>query len=81
MELCNNGDLDSLKKEAGGRLIEKDAIILFSQLADGTKYLYDQGVFHRDLKPANVLIKDGIAKIADFGFCKMLESNKDERLH
>ena len=27
---------------------------------------------HRDLKPENVLIKDGIYKLADFGFCKEL---------
>ena len=23
---------------------------------------------HRDLKPANILIKDGVYKLADFGF-------------
>jgi serine/threonine protein kinase len=27
---------------------------------------------HRDLKPANILFKDGIAKIADFGFSKVV---------
>jgi len=30
---------------------------------------------HRDLKPANILIKDKIAKIADFGFAKRGSSN------
>lgn len=51
MEFCQNGDLDTLRKKAGGKLEEKDAVILFTQLADGCKYLYDHGVFHRDLKP------------------------------
>jgi len=27
---------------------------------------------HRDLKPANILFKDGIAKIGDFGFSKVI---------
>jgi len=30
MELCNNGDLENLKKEAGGILAETDAIILYT---------------------------------------------------
>ena len=25
-------------------------------------------IIHRDIKPANILIKDGIYKLADFGF-------------
>ncbi len=32
---------------------------------------------HRDLKPDNILIHDGILKLADFGFCKPLESEED----
>lgn len=32
---------------------------------------------HRDLKPTNILFKDGIIKIADFGFCKELTKEKD----
>lgn len=26
------------------------------------------GIVHRDLKPANILLKNGVPKIADFGF-------------
>ena len=34
-------------------------------------------VIHRDIKPANIFIKDGLPKLADFGFaiCKTLNSN------
>jgi serine/threonine-protein kinase ULK2 len=28
---------------------------------------------HRDLKPANILLNDGVIKIADFGFSKVVE--------
>ena len=32
-------------------------------------YLNALKVLHRDIKPENILICDGIAKLADFGFC------------
>jgi len=35
----------------------------------------EAGFLHRDLKPANILIKDKVAKIADFGFAKRATSN------
>jgi serine/threonine protein kinase len=37
---------------------------------------------HRDLKPSNILFsKEGILKIADFGFAKYLDSEKKEESH
>jgi serine/threonine protein kinase len=47
---------------------------------DGITYLYDKGVFHRDLKPENILINNKIAKIADFGFSKVIEEDKRDDL-
>ena len=32
---------------------------------------------HRDLKPANILINKGVAKIADFGFSKIIYEDKE----
>eukprot|EP00825_Cyclidium_porcatum_P047087 TRINITY_DN7567_c0_g1_i1.p1 TRINITY_DN7567_c0_g1~~TRINITY_DN7567_c0_g1_i1.p1 ORF type:complete len:148 (-),score=26.32 TRINITY_DN7567_c0_g1_i1:180-623(-) len=34
--------------------------------------------FHRDLKPENILIHKSIAKIADFGFSKVIEEEKKD---
>ena len=34
------------------------------------KDLIKNNIVHRDLKPENIFIKDGIPKIADFGFSR-----------
>lgn len=36
-----------------------------------------KNIMHRDLKPSNILVHDGKIKLADFGFCKSLESHRD----
>lgn len=38
--------------------------------------LYKRSIIHRDLKPENILIHNGKAKIADFGFAKVIDFNK-----
>ena len=48
-------------------------------------YAHERGIIHRDLKPANVLlagtpetpIEDCIAKVADFGLAKKLDTQGD----
>ena len=36
----------------------------------GLNDMHKKGIIHRDIKPANILLHNGIAKIADFGFAK-----------
>lgn len=43
---------------------------LVKQIVSGFVYAEERGILHRDVKPANVLFKDGVAKIADWGFCR-----------
>lgn len=41
---------------------------VFKQIANGVKFMHDNGIVHRDLKPENVLFcEGGICKITDFG--------------
>lgn len=43
------------------------------ELIHGFNHLYKHKIIHRDLKLANILRHDGVAKIADFGFSKILD--------
>lgn len=35
---------------------------------EGFKEMVNKNYIHRDIKPENALMKDNIAKVADFGF-------------
>lgn len=75
MEYCDSGDLEkNLKKH--NKLPEAEALPIFKEIASGCAYLYDKGIYHRDLKPENILLSGGRAKIADFGFAKVIEKEK-----
>ena len=39
----------------------------------GFKLLTDKGYIHRDIKPPNALVKDGVIKVADFGFATKVD--------
>jgi serine/threonine protein kinase len=40
-------------------------------VAAGLDTLHTAGIIHRDLKPQNVLLKNGRAKLADFGISRL----------
>lgn len=71
LEYCNEGDLmDFIKNK--GRLVEEEAIEFFIQILNGFRTLTKSKIMHRDFKLANVLLHNGMIKIADFGFAKLL---------
>jgi len=46
------------------------------QVAQGLAYAHEHGIVHRDVKPANIMIvRDGHAKITDFGIARMASSS------
>ncbi|CAI7772385.1 unnamed protein product [Closterium sp. NIES-53] len=55
MELCDGGELfDEIVRR--GRLSERDAAQVFSQIVSAVAFCHSRGVLHRDLKPENILL-------------------------
>ena len=79
LELWSGPDLHMYLKQHG-RLPEKEAKLIISQILSGLKYLNDREtkVIHYDLKPQNILFHKGEIKISDFGLWKELERDKDK---
>ncbi len=71
LEYCNEGDLDGYVKKRKF-LTEEESIEILCEVINGFHHLFQHKILHRDLKLANILRHDGVTKIADFGFSKML---------
>lgn len=71
MELVDGQELRGLLRD-GLRLSLEETIHLFDQILDGLAYTHSFGIVHRDIKPANIFVlKNGNAKIADFGIARV----------
>ncbi len=71
LEYCNEGDLQQELK-AKGKFSEEDSVEYLCQILNAFKTLVANNIMHRDFKLPNILKHNGIIKIADFGFSKML---------
>lgn len=59
-ELCDHGT-------ALDRRGTPEVLAIVRGVCAALGYLHDRGVAHRDVKPHNILVKGGVAKLADFG--------------
>jgi len=60
-------------RSAGGRSLA-EVVRLLDPVAKALVHVHSQRVAHRDIKPANVfLVRDGGAKLLDFGIAKVME--------
>ncbi|CAK0873043.1 unnamed protein product [Prorocentrum cordatum] len=84
LEYASNGSLFELLRDHGREaaasgqerlgLPEALAAGMFRSVAEAVHFLHCNGFMHRDLKPENILVcEGGELKLADFGWCNMLE--------
>lgn len=76
MEMMHGGDLLAYILHNGG-LTEWATQQIAYQISDALAYIHSIGIAHRDLKPENILLTDDptpIAKVADFGLAKIVDS-------
>ena len=60
---------EMISSGAPQRIVDK--IGLVCQVCEGLQYAHERNIIHRDIKPANILVlKEGIAKIVDFGIAR-----------
>lgn len=79
-EYCDGKSLEELL-DAQKHLKESQALIVLRQIVSALKILNQNNIMHRDIKPQNILFHQGNVKIADFGFCKILDnSNQKEEM-
>ena len=61
--------------QRGGRKLGIDGIArMLRGVLTGLGHMHKHGFFHRDIKPENILVKNGAAKIADFGCAREIRS-------
>ena len=88
-EYCNGKDLEHKIKQKH-QFTEEEGCSIIKQIADAFLAVENSSVvnskgqkvtiMHRDIKPANILFHDGIIKVADFGFAKLVEDvEKDNK--
>jgi serine/threonine protein kinase len=74
MEYLDGIDLHR-KIKFGGPLPLREGLEIMSQVLHGLHYAHNFQIVHRDIKPANIyILRNGTAKILDFGIAKLASS-------
>ncbi len=75
MEFLEGRELRDIMNE--GTLLPVDQVLsIVAQVAQGLAYAHEHDIVHRDVKPSNIMvIRDGHAKITDFGIARMASAS------
>ncbi|XP_050294076.1 cyclin-dependent kinase-like 4 isoform X2 [Anthonomus grandis grandis] len=77
LEYCEKTVLNELEKYPRGvpELVTKQIVW---QTIQGVSYCHQHGCIHRDIKPENILLtSNGVVKLCDFGFARMLNPGEN----
>ncbi len=75
MEFLEGRELRDVLND-GARLPVDQVLDIVVQVAQGLAYAHEHGIVHRDVKPSNIMVvRDGHAKITDFGIARMASSS------
>ena len=78
MEFLEGGSLTKVVTQH--RMEEGQVAAVCAQLLSAVAFLHSLGVIHRDIKSDSVLLSiEGVAKLADFGFCAQVSSGLPRR--
>ncbi len=78
MELLSGKSLAQRTDSQGGKLEQKEVLVVAEGILDVLAAAHAQNVVHRDLKPDNVFLTgDGGVKVLDFGVARVLEPLRD----
>ena len=74
MEFLQGRELRDIMNDDG--LLPVDQVLdIVAQVALGLAYAHEHEIVHRDVKPSNIMVvRDGHAKITDFGIARMASS-------
>lgn len=72
-EYCNGVSLNEYLIKNNGILSIKEGFNIFEQICCAFEVLTKENIVHRDIKPENIMFHDGIIKIVDFGFARIME--------
>ncbi|KAK7083901.1 Cyclin-dependent kinase-like 1 [Halocaridina rubra] len=76
-EFCDHTVLNELEKNPKGCPPEMTKRITY-QLVQAVMYCHDANCIHRDVKPENILLtKEGVVKLCDFGFARMINPGEN----
>lgn len=75
MEFLQGRELRDIMNDDG--LLPVDQVLdIVAQVAQGLAYAHEHDIVHRDVKPSNIMVvRDGHAKITDFGIARMASSS------